>query len=611
MIVSKGTYTLSESDVNLLSKILLEDFDKFNVRQNEITFDDVNNGITLYHRPKDATVTVGGKRMSIIDSIFTYGFSREFTSTNGGNMYGAGVYTVYNLKSSNEKAKGYGSAILKLKLLGGYQDFLIFSKQLAQETYGNRWDIKQQIYDLFPKDIAQKIFSNVRLVMHDDKQSFHDMIKSSIPAYEIIRLLGESGMNKSKCRGIVYNGGHDGACCFIRDFSSVVPVAVSYDNGRTWHNKLTEKLLQRLSGEVDTHFQLGNQGFKDVADKAINGYTMVWNNGGKVNYVPANNNKPISDVWFDDGEPWKKSNDGTLWTNVKYNGYTLKIVFENGQYMIYSEDWEPQDCTINELPELLSENNMKLTEKDIRYMVYESVKRILSEAQNKIDNFDRIVKLMDFKSPDDFYFVQITKRFKDNPNDDRRVGNYHGGAWYLKGYRIHNANELLSLKDEIIDICDKNNARAYITVNTRSEQETDNFIKVYRQKFNPSDARYKYADQIIPGQAKSGYNWRGVRKRVIIDIDVPKTAKTRQGENIWDEVHRLLNMVNIKPLDEYETPSGGLHIILPDKEDKNYEYLKQMFHKFDNWKDKGRLATVHPNEDAKLILYSNVNTKGY
>ena len=102
MIVSKGTYTLSESDVNLLSKILLEDFDKFNVRQNEITFDDVNNGITLYHRPKDATVTVGGKRMSIIDSIFTYGFSREFTSTNGGNMYGAGVYTVYNLKSSNE-----------------------------------------------------------------------------------------------------------------------------------------------------------------------------------------------------------------------------------------------------------------------------------------------------------------------------------------------------------------------------------------------------------------------------------------------------------------------------------------------------------------------------
>ena len=32
---------------------------------------------------------------------------------------------------------------------------------------------------------------------------------------------------------------------------------------------------------------------------------------------------------------------------------------------------------------------------------------------------------------------------------------------------------------------------------------------------------------------------------------------------------------------------------------------------FDNGIDKGRLATVHPNVDAKMILYSNVNTAGY
>lgn len=349
---------LNESNINELAKLLAEEFssniDKFNVRENGITFEEVNNGITLYHRPKDATVTVGGKRMSVIDSIFKYGFNREFTSSNGGNMYGAGVYTVYTLKSSNEKARGYGSAILKLKLIGGYNDFLIFSQQLAQQTYGNRWHIKQQIVDLFPKEIATKILNNVKLVMHDDRASFDNMIKSSIPVYEIIRLLGESDMNKSKCRGIVYNGGHDGACCFIRDFSSVIPVAISYDNGKTWQNRLTEDLLDRINNEVDTHFQLGaNKEFKDVADKAINGYTMVWNKEGKVNYVPANSNKVISDIWFDNGEPWKKTDDGLLWTNVKYGGYTIKILFEDGQYMVYDEDWEPQDCTINELPELL------------------------------------------------------------------------------------------------------------------------------------------------------------------------------------------------------------------------------------------------------------------
>ena len=132
--------TLNEFDIKEICSHIFEDIgSKFNVRENEITYQDIMNGITLYHRPKDARVTVGGKTMSVIDSLFTYGFNREFTSSNGGNMYGAGVYTVYTLKSSNEKARGYGQSIIKLKLLGGYKDFLVFSEQLAKKTYGDRW----------------------------------------------------------------------------------------------------------------------------------------------------------------------------------------------------------------------------------------------------------------------------------------------------------------------------------------------------------------------------------------------------------------------------------------------------------------------------------------
>ena len=133
-------FVLNESHIKDIVKLIFEDVDfsdfnnKLNVREKEITFDDVNNGITLYHRPMNGYVDVGNKHIPVIDSIFTYGFNREFTGKNGGNMYGAGVYTVYNLKSSNEKARGYGSAIIKIKLLGGYKDFLIFSKQLAKQT---------------------------------------------------------------------------------------------------------------------------------------------------------------------------------------------------------------------------------------------------------------------------------------------------------------------------------------------------------------------------------------------------------------------------------------------------------------------------------------------
>ena len=349
---------VNEEYIDKLVDRLLEGYsdEKFNVREKGITFNDVSDGITLYHRPKDAIVTVGGEKMSVINSVFKYGFSREFTSSNGGNMYGAGVYTVYNLRSSNEKARGYGRAIIKLKLLGGYQDFLVFSKQLAQQTYGNNWNIRDQINLLFPSGVAQNVLKNVHFIMHDDRDAISKMLRSSDSAYNLVRMLGERNMNNSRCRGLVYNGGHDGGCCFIRDFSSVVPVAVSYDNGKTWKNRLTQNLLDRLSTEVDTHFQLGaNAEFKDVASKSINGYTMVWNNAGKVNYVPANSNKPISDIWFDDGEPFKKTSDGLPWTNVKYGEYYLKIVFENGKYMVYDGNWEPQDFTIEELPEIIGQ----------------------------------------------------------------------------------------------------------------------------------------------------------------------------------------------------------------------------------------------------------------
>lgn len=254
---------------------------------------------------------------------------------------------------------------------------------------------------------------------------------------------------------------------------------------------------------------------------------------------------------------------------------------------------------------------MKLTYNDLEYMVNESVRKILREAKSFIDNFDMAARLLDVQDPDDFHYVQIVKRYKDNTSDDKQNGNYHAGAWYLGGYRVHNADELMALKQEIIDKCDQNNARAYITVNKRSDKETDNFIKIYRKKYNPKDPRYIHADEIIPSQAKDGPNWVGQRKRLIVDIDVPQDARTKDGDLIWDEVREMIKMTGIIPLGEYVTPSGGLHIILPDKEDKRFIYLKQLFKKFDDWQDKGRLATVHPNIDARIILYSNVDTAGY
>ena len=228
---------------------------------------------------------------------------------------------------------------------------------------------------------------------------------------------------------------------------------------------------------------------------------------------------------------------------------------------------------------------------------------LLSEAQVKIDNFDKVAKLLQFQGNpgDEFYFVQIIKRFKDNPNDDKSQGNYSSGAWYLKSWRIHSAQELMQLKPEIIKWCENNNARAYITINTRNTKETDDYIKVMKQKLGPGA---KNVEDRVAGVAKDGDNWKGQRVRLFLDIDTP-------DKRIWDEVKYILNMCGIQILDEYVTPSGGLHIILPNKEERNLYYAKKLFMKFDDWKDKKMLATVHANVDGKIILYSNVNTKGY
>ena len=52
----------------------------------------------------------GDDPLKVIKSLMEHGFSREYTGDNGGNMYGPGVYNVYSLRSSNDRARGYGQA---------------------------------------------------------------------------------------------------------------------------------------------------------------------------------------------------------------------------------------------------------------------------------------------------------------------------------------------------------------------------------------------------------------------------------------------------------------------------------------------------------------------
>ena len=566
-----------------------------NAVKGDLTIDDIKSGIPLYHRPMNSG---SGDALAIVKSLMKYGFSREYTSTNGGNMYGPGVYSVFDLKSTKDKA--YGSIIVKLYLLGGLKGFLIWNKDKAMEVYGDEWRIEDQIRHLCPLDISNKLL-RYRWGMGEYMGD-----RSAQYAKTFCDIIGRD-IEKTQIRGFVFTGGHDGNVCVIRDFSDAIPYSYSTDGGHTWTVGITDELVYRAGHNIDVDARLrnmqtdkGKKMFDDIADRSINGYVIVYKRN-KCNYYDVTTNKLISNVWFDFGSNFDENGNAS----VIYNGMTYTIYKGDGN-KFFVQDADGFDiCYLDDLPNAVNESKkpISINKGALRNMIFEAARAIL-EGKKLVDNFDKISNILEFNSPDDFYFVQIIKRFKDNPNDDTSVGNYHAGGWYIKSWRVRSVDELKNLKPEIIRICDANNARAYITVNNRSEKATNRQVIKVKAMYPKNDARSIHADEIVPGQAKHGDNWRGQRLRFFIDVD-------SADKRIHADVHKMLDYCNLKPIAEYESPSGGLHIILPNKEAPGVRDLRYMLTKLDNWISKGRHSTAAIEYDAKILLYSNVETKGY
>jgi len=85
-----------------------------------------------------------------------------------------------------------------------------------------------------------------------------------------------------------------------------------------------------------------------------------------------------------------------------------------------------------------------------------------------INNFDLITDILSFNSPDEFYFVQIIQRKKDNPGTSGRNNKNRT----VKSYRITSTEMLLDLKEEMIELAKVFNARVCINLNKRSFEKT-------------------------------------------------------------------------------------------------------------------------------------------
>lgn len=131
-----------------------------------------------------------------------------------------------------------------------------------------------------------------------------------------------------------------------------------------------------------------------------------------------------------------------------------------------------------------------------------------------IDNFKQIRDLLDFRSDDDFYFLQILQRKKDHV--DGKVNGTNNNSRLIKAYYIKSIEQLEFVEPEIIEMCKIFNARAGINLNRRSfkKMQLQHLRKITEQLLNNDYTKSHRAYNTVCGAFNNDTD-----KKWIIDID--------------------------------------------------------------------------------------------
>lgn len=127
----------------------------------------------------------------------------------------------------------------------------------------------------------------------------------------------------------------------------------------------------------------------------------------------------------------------------------------------------------------------------------------------EIDVFDKIKPFLKFESEDDFYFLQILQRKKENP----QLGS---NSRVIKNYYIRNIEYLENKYNEIKDLCRMFNARAMLRLNKRSFKKVG--LKALQNMANGiANGENIYLSKAYDRACGQGHNDKV--KKWIIDID--------------------------------------------------------------------------------------------
>ena len=190
-----------------------------------------------------------------------------------------------------------------------------------------------------------------------------------------------------------------------------------------------------------------------------------------------------------------------------------------------------------------------------------------------VDNFERLNSMLTFESEDDFYMLQIMKRRKENPEMDKN-------SIAIKTVYLHRKDQLLDLKEDLVFLANRDNARIYLNPNRKSFKNcTLASIKEFADRIAKEDYHkpYKIFDSVAGSAGSKKAVW-------VIDLD-------------WDEigdcdrlkfVTEMCDFVNsLQPIDVAEKvilvneTKNGTHILTTsfNKQAFGDKYPKIQVHK--------------------------------
>lgn len=185
-----------------------------------------------------------------------------------------------------------------------------------------------------------------------------------------------------------------------------------------------------------------------------------------------------------------------------------------------------------------------------------------------IDMLNKVRHLIEFKSEDDFYYLQILQRKKENP----QLGS---NSRVIKNYYIKNLEYLDNKYEEIKELCVQFNARAMLRLNKRSFKKVA-FKTMVNVANSMSNGEYAFVNKSYDRACGNGHN--DPNKKWILDIDNPYTSDWL--ERVKEKIYSF-EPVGEKIIAELPT-KNGVHLITSPF---NLKTFKEDFPEIDVHKD--------------------------